>query len=173
MKTRKRLSARLLVGLLMGCAQLFCADAPAAPITWIGGSGIWTDGDANNANWNPADEPDIDDEAIFNTADSVTLSTANVIQGLTMSGGMDLDLNGHNLTVDGLVQLVDTGTLLFIEGPGSAVIADSVTINSGGQIRLQALLNITDETATGLLDINTGGTISGSGTLWPTLATTM
>ena len=53
----------------------------------------------------------------------------------------------------------------FIEGPGSAVFADSVTIDNGGQIRLQALLNITDETAAGLLDINAGGTISGSGSV--------
>ena len=148
-----------------GLRELFCAGAPAAPVTWIGGSGIWTDGDANNANWNPADEPDTDDEAIFNTADSVTLGTANTVQALTMSGGIDLDVNGHNLTVDGLVQLVDTGTFLFIEGPGSAVFADSVTIDNGGQIRLQALLNVTDETAAGLLDINAGGTISGSGSV--------
>ena len=78
---------------------------------------------------------------------------------------MDLATSGFGLTVDGVVQLVDAGTLLVVEGPGSAIIADSVTINSGGQIRLNGLLNISEENGDGLLDLNAGGTISGSGTI--------
>jgi hypothetical protein len=165
MRTGRRLGARFLGGFLIGCAQLLGSSAFAVPVTWIGGSGIWSDGDANNANWNPADEPDIDDEAIFNTADSVNLGTANTVQALTMSGGIDLTGNGHGLTVDGLVQLVDPGTTLIVEGVGSAVIADGITVNNGGQIRLNGLLSISEENGDGLLDVNAGGTISGSGTI--------
>ena len=57
------------------------------------------------------------------------------------------------------------GDVSFYRGPGSAIIADSVTINSGGQIRLIGLLNISEENGDGLLDLNAGGTISGSGTI--------
>ncbi len=139
--------------------------AVAVPVTWVGGNGVWTDGSANDANWNPADEPDIDDEAIFNTSNSVSLGSANTVEALTMSGGIDLSASGFGLTVDGLAQLIDAGTNLHIEGAGSALIADSVTINTGGTIRLNGLVNVNEENGDGLVDINAGGAISGSGTI--------
>ncbi len=43
------------------------------PITWIGGNANW---DASNANWNPTDEPDANDEAIFNTPNTVNMANA-------------------------------------------------------------------------------------------------
>src|SRR5688572_28438875 len=98
-----------------------CAPAWAAPVTWIGGNANWVDGNANNVNWNPADEPDTDDEAIFNASNTVNLGSDNSIQAPTMSGGVDLSMNGHELTVDGLVQLVDANTNLIVEGAGSEV----------------------------------------------------
>ena len=79
------------------------AAAHAAPIVWIGGNANW---DATNANWNPNDEPDADDEAIFNTPNTVNLAIASsTILALTMSGGIDLNTNGNDLTVNGLVRL--------------------------------------------------------------------
>jgi hypothetical protein len=58
--------------------------------TWIGGNNPW---DGTNANWNPADEPDADDVAIFNTADIVNMANAtDTIMGLTLSGGIDISI---------------------------------------------------------------------------------
>ncbi|HJQ79093.1 MAG TPA: hypothetical protein VJ828_04015, partial [Lacipirellulaceae bacterium] len=103
-----------LVVICAACGPL--RQCVAAPVTWVGGNGTWSDGIANDANWNPADEPDIDDEAIFNSANSVNLGSANTVEALTMSGGIDLSANGFGLTVDGLAQLIDAGTNLNIEG---------------------------------------------------------
>src|SRR5688572_3967045 len=83
----------------------------AAPITWIGGNADW-DG-VSIGKWSPADEPDDNDEAIFNTANSVDLANASeLIQALSMSGGIDLDLNGNDMTVDGLAELAGSSTNL-------------------------------------------------------------
>jgi hypothetical protein len=121
-----------LAGLALTSVALM-TQAQAAPITWIGGNADWGD-NVNNGNWNPGDEPDADDEAIFNTPNSVNLSTGNSIQALTMSAGIDLDLNGQDLTVNGLVQLVDSNTNLFVGGSGSLLAADSITVNSGADV---------------------------------------
>lgn len=43
--------------------------------------------------WCPADEPDSDDTAIFNTPNSVDLGSNNSILALTMSGGISLNTN--------------------------------------------------------------------------------
>ena len=136
----------------------------AAPIVWIGGNANW---DAANANWNPADEPDANDEAIFNTPNTVNLANAtDTIQALTLSGGIDLLTNGNDLVVDGLVQLVDASTVLIVGGSTSQLTADSVTINSGGTIRMTGgTLSMVEETGNGSFVVNTGGTISGHGTI--------
>ncbi|TWU29945.1 beta strand repeat-containing protein [Bythopirellula polymerisocia] len=149
----------------------------AATRTWIGGNVDWVD-NGSTANWNPADEPDSDDEAIFNTANSVNLGSNNSILALTMSGGIDLFTNGNDLTVDGLVQLTGGGTNLFIGDSSSELNADDVTINSGGTVELTGgTLILDEESGTSLLDINTGGTLSGHGTITfadtPILATTL
>jgi hypothetical protein len=112
MRTGKQLRARFLGSLLVVCARLLGALAVAAPVTWIGGSGIWIDGDTNNANWNPADEPDTVDEAIFNTADVVQMGSTNWVHTVTMSGGIDLLTGGHTLSLLGTVQLDGAGTCL-------------------------------------------------------------
>ena len=75
-----------------------CAGWGAA-ITWIGGNANW---DGVITKWNPNDEPDSDDQAIFNAANTVDLANAaESIMALTMSGGIDLLLNGNDLTVNG------------------------------------------------------------------------
>lgn len=143
------------------------ATAQAAPITWIGGNNTWTDGAGNNANWNPADEPDPDDEAIFNTANSVNMGSSNTILALTMSGGIDLFTNDFNLTVGGLTQLVGASTNLFIGGAASTLATHNLTINNGGLVELTGgTLTVLDPTLTnGLALINAGGTLAGNGSL--------
>ncbi|QDT73524.1 beta strand repeat-containing protein [Lacipirellula limnantheis] len=130
--------------------------------TWIGGNVDWVDAGAAT-NWNPNDEPDADDTAIFNTANTVDLGSNNAINGLTLSGGIDLDLNSFDLDVDGLVQTTGAGTNLFIGGAASVLTADDVTIN-GGAIELQGgTLALDEEVGTALLDINAGGLLIGNG----------
>lgn len=138
--------------------------APAAPITWIGGNANW---DASNANWNPADEPDSNDEAIFNTPNDVNMTNAtDTIIGLTISGGIDLNTNSVDLTVDGLVQLTGASTNLLVGGATSLLTADSVAINTGGTIRMTGgSLTVVEETGNGTFNINSGGTLSGNGVI--------
>src|SRR5262245_50185058 len=91
-----------LVGIV--CILVAWRTADAAPRTWIGGNADWGDG-GSVLNWSPNDEPDSVDEAIFNTANVVNLVTNNAVNGLTLSGGIDLLTNDFDLTVDGLVQV--------------------------------------------------------------------
>ena len=106
------MSARSIVRVIASVAfilLLHARPALALPRTWIGGNVDWIDG-GSTANWNPADEPDSDDEAIFNSASTVNLGSNNSINGLTMSAGIDLFTNDFDLDVNGLVQLVDSST---------------------------------------------------------------
>ena len=48
--------------------------AVALDRTWIGGNVDWVDAGAAT-NWNPNDEPDSNDTAIFNTANAVSLGS--------------------------------------------------------------------------------------------------
>jgi hypothetical protein len=59
-----RLSGACLIGSLVSVLQ-------AAPIAWVGGNNNWVD-NVGTANWNPANEPDTGDTAIFNTANIVS-----------------------------------------------------------------------------------------------------
>ncbi|MCX6878799.1 MAG: hypothetical protein NTW21_34055 [Verrucomicrobia bacterium] len=140
--------------------------ARAAIITWIGGNVDWVDA-TGAANWNPADEPDSNDDVIFSTANTVNLGSSNFILSLALSGGISLNTNNFDLTVDGLLQLTGAGTDLTIGGSASSVSADFVTINTDGRIYLDGgALRIADETAAGLLDIKAGGILSGQGTIY-------
>jgi hypothetical protein len=153
---------------LLGLALLAISvpRAAALPRTWIGGNVDWVDG-GSDANWNPADEPDSVDEAIFNMANTVHLGSNNAVNGLTMSGGIDLRTNDFDLTVDGLVDLSGAGTNLFIDDAAGSVNADNLTISAaGGTVELQGgLLTLDEEVGTSLLDNNVGGTISGHGVI--------
>lgn len=144
---------------------------------WIGGNATWTDG-GDSANWNPADEPDADDTAIFNTANSVSLGSDNTVLALTLSGGIDLSINGFSLTVDGLVQASGASTNLFINGAASQVDADDVTINADATVELSGgTLLLDEESGSSLLDINAGGNLQGNGVITfadlPIVATTL
>lgn len=158
------LSRGLATRLMLIMAASANATLHAAPLTWIGGNAPW---DASSANWNPADEPDLDDEAIFNTPNSVDLAMLNQIQALTMSAGIDLDTNGFDLTVDGLVSVSGSGTNLIVSGNASQLQADSVTITNGGTIRISGgtILQIDEGANTGIFNIGTGGGAGNTGTL--------
>ena len=143
---------------------LLTSQADALPRTWIGGNVDWVDAGAAT-NWNPNDEPDADDEAIFNTANAVNLVSNNAVNGLTMSGGIDLFTNDFDLTVDGLVQLTGAGTNLFVGGAAGSVDADNVTINGGVLELAGGALALNEEVGTSLLDLNAGGTLLGNGVI--------
>lgn len=143
---------------------LLTSQADALPRTWIGGNVDWVDAGAAT-NWNPNDEPDADDEAIFNTANTVNLGSNNAINGLTLSGGIDLFTNDFDLTVDGLVQLTGAGTNLFIGGAAGSIDADNVTINGGVLELAGGGLTLNEEAGASLLDVNAGGTLLGNGVI--------
>ena len=121
------------------CVLVAWRSANAVQRTWIGGNVDWVDGAGNNANWSGSDEPDSDDEALFNTANTVQLGSNNAVNGLTLSGGIDLFTNELDLTVDGLVQLSGAGTNLFLGGAAADLNADDVTINADASIELRGV----------------------------------
>ncbi|MEX2169489.1 MAG: hypothetical protein WD851_09260 [Pirellulales bacterium] len=160
-----RVHSSALLAVALGAIAMLSELANALPRTWIGGNVNWDDG-GSTSNWTPADEPDLDDEAIFNTANTVNLGTNNSLQALTMSAGIDLITNDFDLTVDGLVQLADANTNLIVRGSASVVAADSVTINSGADLELDGgTISTVEETGNGLFEINAGGQLSGHGSV--------
>ncbi|HEY6565422.1 MAG TPA: hypothetical protein VIY86_13050, partial [Pirellulaceae bacterium] len=135
----------------------------AAQRSWIGADNTWIDG-GSTAFWNPADEPDSDDEAIFNTANTVLLGSDNLVQILTMSGGIVLESDGFRVTVGSQTTLDGSGTVLRLVPhltPGTAsLFTPNLDINNNAQVALVG----------GLLDVNTlleinSGTLSGRGTV--------
>ena len=76
MPAHARLRRSTIVVLALILAWPTPLPASAAPRTWIGGNVDWVDVGAAT-NWNPTDEPDADDEAIFNTANAVNLGSNN------------------------------------------------------------------------------------------------
>jgi len=146
-------------------AVCFEVGAQAASRTWIGGNDDWIDG-GSTANWSPADEPDADDEAIFNSNNTVDMASANAVNGLTMLGGIDLSTGRFDLLVDGLAQLSGVGTNLFVEGVGSTFAADDVTIGSGSTAELVGGTLVADDEgllAIGTIGISSGGALEGHG----------
>jgi len=148
------------IALVVGLAD----QTLAAPRTWIGGNADW---DASNANWNPADEPDAVDEAIFNTPNVVNMTNASdIIVALTLSGGIDLNLNGNDLNVDGLAQLAGASTNLFVGPSGSSFSADSIAVNSGGTLHLTGgITAMAAAVGAGSFTINAGGLVTGNGAI--------
>jgi hypothetical protein len=178
------------------CALAFATLALATPAsfaanrTWIAvGSGTWNEGAGNDANWNPADEPDFDDAAIFNSNVDVMIGTANTINGLTMSASAELLLDGNTLTVAGATSLTGSGTRLEVEGTNAALVAQGIVIDNtatltvagtgttlagqsvavnanatffvdGGAVTLQIA-----GAPTGTISIAGTGTVSGNGTI--------
>jgi hypothetical protein len=140
----------------------------AATRTWVGGNDPW---DTDIFNWSGNDEPDPDDDVVFNTNNHVEMAMDNEILSLTMSNSMELDTQTYYLDVNGAITLSDAGTLLRVGEsnlaglPATSVSAYSVTINSGATYANANFTSFLDPSGIGLLDINTGGTLSGHGTI--------
>lgn len=154
------------LGLLAAFIPCLPLSVRALDRTWIGGNVNWLDG-SGTANWTPADEPDSDDTAIFNTANTVGLGSDNTILALTMSGGMSLNLSGYSLSVDNLVSLSGAGTDLTLPDKYSILTAGSVTLGGGGGgiVMSGGTVNLNETTGTGLFTVGAGTAIQGQGTI--------
>lgn len=146
---------------------LAATSLSAANITWIGGGNQWSEGAPNNVNWSPADEPDPDDVAIFNSSNGVLLGSNNAVSGLTLSGDAGLLLNNYSLTVNGATTVSGVGTILSVDGDAALFTGQNVTVNSGanffldgGTVHLAA-----PGVPSALLAVNNGGLLSGNGTI--------
>jgi len=142
---------------------LATAGGGAATITWSTTDGTWVD-NGSVLLWSPADEPDADDIARFNTDVTVTMGSVNMIAGLSMSASSELLMNGHNLTVAGTATIGGTGTRLQAT-TGSTLLAENISIGSGAKLLLSggnAAVAI-DKTLDGLFSIGAGGTLEGFG----------
>lgn len=139
----------------------------AANITWIGGSNQWSEGAPNNGNWSPADEPDPDDVAIFNSSNGVLLGSNNTVSGLMLSGDAGLMLNGYSLTVNGATTVSGVGTILSVDGETAMFTGQNVTVNSGANFFLDGgTVHLAIPGApSALLAVNNGGLLSGNGTI--------
>ena len=121
----------------------------AADIIWNVGNGTWSDGVANDGNWNPADEPDSNDVAIFNDDDLVELGSDNTVVGLTMSAGAVLDMKTFSLDINGATSISGAGTRLFVDGGSvgyQTAAANAATINTsaGGALTGNGEVSNTD-----------------------------
>ena len=136
--------------------------------TWVGGNDPW---DADIFNWSGNDEPDPDDDAIFNTNNHVEMAMDNEIQSLTLLGGIELDTESFYLDVNGDITLSDAGTILragessTVGLPATSVSAYNITVNSGATYANANFTSFIDPAAVGLFDINAGGTLFGHGTI--------
>jgi hypothetical protein len=149
----------------------------AAVRTWLSGSGTWVEG--TNADWTASDEPDPDDDVIFNTDVVVSLGSNNTVLSLTMSNSSELLLDNRTLSVAGLTTLSNSGTRLEISATTAAFNGQSITINNGATMFLDGgsvTSSITGAT-NALTTIAAGGTLSGNGdfslTDAPAAATTL
>lgn len=150
---------------LFAIATTSARPAATAPISWVGGNADW---DALVTKWNPNDEPDASDEAIFSVANTVTLANASEsVMALTMSGGIDLLLNGNDMTVDGgNVTLSGAGTILDVP-TNSLLNTDDTFVNAGASLALHGgtLTMVEAGADVGVLTVAVDGTVAGFGTI--------
>jgi hypothetical protein len=160
-------------------AALIAAPA-AAQRSWDGGNGTDVWGDFGN--WSPDGDPNGVAISIGNLAGGVNATTrlnnTFSISSLTITNGADVinstddgATNDFRLLVNGMTTISDAGsTITIYGGDPEGLDTDNLTINSGATVSLnsqtaqgQAILQVDGGTGTGLLDINTGGTLSGNG----------
>lgn len=159
-------SSKLVVFTALTLLALLPAFSSAAVVTWVGGNDPW-DGDIFN--WSPWDEPDFDDDAVFNTDNRVDMAMDNEIQSLDMSGGIEVNTKTYFLDVNGQITLADSGTILragennLVGVPATSVSAYGVAVNSGAAYHNAGFTSFIHPSAIGLFDINTDGTLYGNG----------
>jgi hypothetical protein len=154
----------LRIGLALALGLLALQPAQALDRTWIGGNVNWVDG-GSTANWSPADEPDPDDTAIFNTPNLVNLGSSNSILALTMSGGIDLFTGGFQLSVATQTTLDGASTTLRVES--NAIPANTsfqtldLDLSTGGALVMSGgIATIAEQ-----LEINMGSLLTGFGVI--------
>lgn len=158
----------LTVALLAAAVALTVIESNAATRTWVGGNDPW---DMDIFNWSGNDEPDADDDVVFNTNNHVEMGMDNEILSLTLSDSIELDTESYLLDVNGDITLSDAGTILragessTMGLPPTSVTAYNITINSGATYANANFTSIIDPNGTGLININSGGTFIGHGTI--------
>lgn len=88
-------------------------SAGAATRTWIGGNADWN---STFTNWTGNDEPDSNDDAVFNTANSVDMAIDNQVLSLSLSSGIDLFTVEQFLQVTNGITLSGSSTNLGVGG---------------------------------------------------------
>ena len=164
---------------LAAVVGIFClACDSACAIDWDDAgndaSKLWDD----NGNWNPDGNPDGNPVNIGNLAnaadDTTLLDRAYTIDSLTLTNGADVvnstdngATNDHQLLVNGLTTISDAGSTFFvIGGDPDGLDTEGLTINSGGTLNLNSTTpqgKAFVEIESGLLDLNSGGTVIGQG----------
>ncbi len=150
----------------------------AATRTWIGGNNNW---DILAANWTPADEPDSNDDAVFNTSNFVTMTINQLVEGVTLSGGASLSTGTQFLNVNGTIDLdglstsvtVHTNSLLGGTPPSVSIDADDIIITGGAEWFMANDVTVFDSSTTGgsdadtvgVVTVGTGSTFNGNGRL--------
>jgi len=145
-----------------------CSSTLAATRTWVGGNDPW-DGDIFN--WSGIDEPDPDDDVVFNTNNHVEMAMNNEILSLDLSTSIELDTESYFLDVNGNITLSGAGTLLRAGEsntfglPATSVSAYNLVVNAGATYANANFSSIVDPAGIGVLDINTDGTLTGHGVI--------
>lgn len=150
---RRRL-APLAPALCAAAVVALVSVSRAAVITRVGGNNDWVDGPLGNGNWIPADEPDADDTAVLDSANTVKLADSNAGSELFGTGAVNF-VNAYAapspvLTNDGTLR---AGPLLAIGLPP----AGTMTLTGTGNCRF-------DLDGTGALEIGVV-TVMGNQTL--------
>ncbi len=172
----------LLFGITMSLAVDTNRPASAINRSWddAGGSAskLW----GEFGNWSPDGAVGADDIFIGNLAaaanDTTLVDAAYSINSLTITNGADVvnstdngATNDFELIVNGLTTVGGAGSSIIIfGGDPDGLDTDNLTINSGGSVILNsttaqgtAVVEVDGNTGTGLLDINAGGTLIGTG----------
>ena len=156
----------LLAGVAAGLVGLTPARAPAADVTWLGGTGNWNVG----ANWSGGSAPAAGDNVFIdggNAVNSVVSLNVNAsINNLTISSGDTLGINNfQTLFMSG--NLANAGTL-ELNSSGSATdlrIGPTTTFSGTGTVTLSnnASNRIWGLASTNVLTNSAGHTIQGAG----------
>ncbi len=150
---------------VLGLMVTLAGGASAATRTWVGGNDPW---DTDIFNWTGNDEPDPDDDVVFNTNNDVDLAMDNEILSLDLSNSMSLNLQEYYLNVGGDVALSGAGTILKaghngVTPAGTSLRADNITISNDAMFQNAGETYFNDPIGVGLFDIESGTTLYGNG----------
>ncbi len=144
---------------------LFANTTRSATRTWIGGNNNW---DIQSSNWSPADEPDSNDDAVFNSPDFVTMTINQTLEGITLSGGASVSTATQSLNVNGTIDLDGLGTSLTVHTnallggtpPSVSIDADDIIVTGGAEWFMANDVTVFDSSTTGGSDADTLGVVT-------------